>query len=60
MKGFHKLLTLHEWISPRSRGPFTGFFNEEEYTSHRKIPDSVTDYLKTQYEAYLLDKKSQK
>jgi hypothetical protein len=35
-------------------------FSMKRYTSHRRIPDGVTDYLKTQYEAYLLNKKSKK
>jgi hypothetical protein len=35
-------------------------FSMKKYTSHGSIPDGVTDYLKTQYEAFLLNKKSKK
>jgi hypothetical protein len=35
-------------------------FSIKKFTSHRRIPDGVTDYLKTQYETYLLNKKSKK
>ncbi len=35
-------------------------FTMKKYTSHRRIPDGVIGYLETQYEAFLLTKKSKK
>jgi hypothetical protein len=57
-KAFNHCLRFMSGYRLGLEGPLLDF-SMKKYTSHRKIPDGVTGYLKTEYDAYLL-KKSKK